>query len=373
MPVGYVRRTMANRVINFNPGPAALPLAALERAQRELLDFEGTGMSILEHSHRAKDYERVHGEAIALLTELCGLSADYQVLLLQGGATMQFAQVPMNLLPPGQSADYVVTGGWGKKAYSEAQFVGKVRLAASTEEADGSFRRVPRQEQLHLDPAAAYVHLCSNETVMGTQFQEFPDTGAVPLVVDMSSDILSRPLDFSRFGLVYAGAQKNIGPAGVTVVIIRKEWMARGREDLPRILRYKDHAKENSLFNTAPTFSIYMMRNVLQVLKEQGGAAAAQQRNRGKAELVYDMVDENPDFFRTTVERASRSVMNPVFSLRTPELDAKMVAEAKEAGFVGIKGHKLIGGIRISQYNATTPEQVASFVDWARGFAKRNA
>ena len=364
---------MANRVINFNAGPAALPLAALERAQRELLDFEGTGMSIMEHSHRAKDYERVHFETIALIRELCGLTDDYEVLLLQGGATQQFAQVPMNLLPAGQSADYVVTGVWGKKAYSEAQFMGKARVAATTEEADGSFRRVPKQSELTLDPAAAYVHLCSNNTVMGTQYREFPNTGAVPLVVDMSSDVLSRPLDFSRFGLVYAGAQKNIGPAGVTVVIARKSWLAAGREDIPRIFRYKDHAKENSLFNTAPTFAIYMMRNVLAVLKEQGGAAAAEVRNQQKAALVYGMIDENPGFFGTAVERESRSVMNPVFRLRTPELDAKMVAEAKEAGFVGIKGHKLIGGIRISQYNATTPEQVATFVDWARGFARRNA
>ena len=364
---------MAKRVINFNAGPAALPLAALERAQRELLDFEDTGMSILEHSHRAKDYERVHTEAIALLRELCGLSDEYQVLLLQGGATQQFAQVPMNLLPVGRSADYVVTGVWGKKAFSEAQFVGKVRAAGNTEEPDGSFRRVPKQAELELDPDAAYLHVCSNNTVMGTQYHEFPDAGSIPLVVDMSSDILSRSLDFSRFGLVYAGAQKNIGPAGVTVVIARKAWIAEGREDIPRIFRYKDHAKENSLFNTAPTFAIYMMRNVLSVLKEQGGAPAAEQRNRQKAELVYGMIDENPDFFRTTVERESRSVMNAVFRLRTPELDAKMVAEAKDAGFVGIKGHKLIGGIRISQYNATTPAQVGSFVEWARGFARRNA
>lgn len=364
---------MANRVINFNAGPAALPLAALERAQRELLDFEGTGMSIMEHSHRAKDYERVHCETIALIRELCGLTDDYDVLLLQGGATQQFAQVPMNLLPVGKSADYVVTGVWGKKAYSEAQFMGKVRVAATTEEADGSFRRIPKQAELNLDPTAAYVHVCSNNTVMGTQYREFPNTGAVPLVVDMSSDILSRPVDFSRFGLVYAGAQKNIGPAGVTVVIARKSWLATGREDIPKIFRYKEHAKENSLLNTAPTFAIYMVRNVLAVLKEQGGAAAAELRNQQKADLVYGLIDENPDFFRTTVERDSRSVMNPVFRLRTPELDAKMVAEAKEAGFVGIKGHKLIGGIRISQYNATTPQQVAAFVDWARGFARRNA
>jgi phosphoserine aminotransferase len=363
---------MVKRVINFNPGPAALPLEALERAQRELLDFEGTGMSILEHSHRAKDYERVHLEAISLIRELCQLSDDYQVLLLQGGATQQFPLIPMNLLPTGRSADYVLTGVWAKKAYAEAQLVGKARVAASTEEADGSFRRVPRQDELKLDADAAYVHVCSNNTIMGTQYHAFPGTGTVPLVVDMSSDILSRPLDFSRFGLVYAGAQKNIGPSGVTVVIARKSWLAGGREDIPKIFRYKEHAKENSLLNTAPTFAIYMMRNTLAVLKANGGAAAAERTNRKKAELVYGLVDENPDFFRTDVERESRSIMNPVFRLRTAELDAKMVAEAKEAGFVGIKGHKIIGGIRVSIYNAITADQVAQFAEWARGFARRN-
>jgi phosphoserine aminotransferase len=363
---------MAKRVINFNPGPAVLPLAALERAQSELLDFEGTGMSIMEHSHRGKDYERVHHEAIALLTELLALPPDYQVLLMQGGATVQFALVPMNLLPPGKSADYIQTGVWTKKALAEAKLLGNVRVAADTEEPDGRFYRVPTQAELKLDPNAAYVHLCSNNTVMGTQFQSFPETGAVPLVVDMSSDILSRQLDYSRFGLVYAGAQKNIGPSGVTLVIAKKSWIAEGREDIPKIFRYKEHAKENSLLNTAPTFSIYMVRNVLALLKEQGGVAAVESQNRTKAQLIYELVDSHPSFYRSQVEKQSRSQMNPVFRLPTPELDAKMVAEAKEAGFVGIKGHKIAGGIRVSIYNAITVAQVEQFVEWARGFAQRN-
>lgn len=363
---------MANRVINFNPGPAAIPLPALERAQRELLDFEGTGMSILEHSHRGKDYERVHLEAIALLTELAAIPADYQILFLQGGATLQFPLVPLNLLKPGRSADYVLTGVWAKKAYAEAKLVGEARIAADVEEPGGVFRRVPRQEGLSLDPEAAYVHLCSNNTIMGTQFHAFPETGKVPLVVDMSSDILWRPLDISRFGLIYAGAQKNMGPAGVTVVIARKSLIAEGREDIPRIFRYKEHAKENSLLNTAPTFSIYMLRNVLAVVKDQGGLAAVERRNREKAALLYEMIDAQPEFFRSHVEKESRSVMNPVFRLPTPELDMKMVQEAKDAGFVGIKGHKLVGGIRVSIYNAIMPDQVAQFVEWARGFARRN-
>lgn len=362
----------SKRVINFNPGPAALPLPALERAQRELLDFEHTGLSILEHSHRGKDYERVHTEAIALLRELCALPDDYQILLLQGGATQQFACIPMNLLPPDRSADYVVTGAFAKKAYQEAQLVGKVRLAGNTEEAGGVFRRVPNQRDLALDPDAAYVHICSNNTIMGTQYHDYPNTGAVPLIVDMSSDILSRASDYSRFGLIYAGAQKNIGIAGLAVVMARKSWLDAGREDIPKIFRYKEHAKENSLFNTAPTFAIYMMRNVLAVLKEQGGVAAAEQRNRKKAELIYNLIDEQPEFFHSHVERTSRSLMTPVFRLRTPELDAKMVAEAKDAGFHGIKGHKLVGGLRVSIYNAIPEAQVAQFSDWARGFARRH-
>jgi phosphoserine aminotransferase len=363
---------MANRVVNFNAGPAALPLAALERAQREFLDFEGTGMSIMEHSHRGKDYERVHAEAISLLTELYAIPADYQVLFMQGGASMQFALVPMNFLRPGQSADYIETGVWAKKALAEAKFVGTARSAASTEQSDGTVHRVPTQAELKLDPRAAYVHFCTNNTIMGTQFHSYPETGDVPLFADMSSDILWQPMDVSRFGLIYAGAQKNIGPSGVTIVIARKSLIESGREDIPKIFRYKEHAKENSLLNTAPTFSIYMVRNVLQVLRDRGGLAAVKKDNLQKAELVYTMIDENPDFFRSSVEKESRSVMNPVFRLPSADLDAKMVAEAKDAGFVGIKGHRIVGGIRISQYNAVSVEQVEQFVAWARAFAKRN-
>jgi phosphoserine aminotransferase len=363
---------MVHRVVNFSAGPAGLPLAALERAQKEFLDFEGTGMSIMEQSHRGADYERVHNEAISLLRELLSIPADYDVLFMQGGATAQFALVPMNLLPVGRSADYVLSGLWAKKAFAEATIVGRARRAADLEESDGRYRRVPAQHELDLDPQAAYVHMCSNNTLMGTQFHAFPDTGAVPLVCDMSSDILWKPIDVSKFGLIYAGAQKNIGPSGVTLVIAKKSLVASGREDIPKIFRYKEHARENSLLNTAPTFSIYMVRNVLAVVKAEGGLEAMEKRNREKARLVYEMVDDRPDFFRSNVDRASRSVMNPVFKLPTDELDARMVAEAKQAGFVGIKGHRLVGGIRISQYNAVTVEQVARFVDWARGFARQH-
>lgn len=363
---------MVKRVVNFNAGPAALPLAALERAQREFLDWEGTGMSIMEHSHRGKDYERVHFETLALVKELMGVPDDYSVILVQGGATMQFGLLPMNFIPQGKSADFILTGIWAHRAYSEAKFVANVRIAANTEDAQGASFRVPKQAELDLDPGAAYAHYCSNNTIMGTQFHYVPQVGAVPLFCDMSSDILSAPIDVSRYALIYAGAQKNIGPSGVTLVIAKNALLEQGREDIPKIFRYKAHAKENSLLNTAPTFAIYMVRNVLELLKQNGGPAAAEKRNREKAALLYALIDEQPDFFRTRVEKDSRSLMNPVFSLRTPELDAKMVAEAKEAGFVGIKGHKLVGGIRISMYNATTVEQVAQFVEWARGFARRN-
>jgi phosphoserine aminotransferase len=363
---------MAKRVVNFNPGPAALPLPALERAQRELLDFEGTGMSIMEHSHRGKDYERVHDEALRLLRELFAIPADYDVLFMQGGATMQFALIPFNFLPRGKSADYLITGNWGRKAYAEAKLVGDVRIAANAEDAQGVCTRVPRQDELNLDPAAAYLHYCTNNTIMGTQFHYVPDSGSVPLFADMSSDILSRPVDVSRFSLIYAGAQKNIGPAGVTVVIAKKNLVASGREDIPKIFRYKEHAKENSLLNTAPTFPIYMVRNVLSLLKESGGVSAAQEQTRQKAALIYGLLDEFPELYRSGVELESRSLMNPVFRLPTPELDAKMVAEAKEAGFVGIKGHKLVGGIRVSLYNPVLVADVAKFAEWARGFARAN-
>jgi phosphoserine aminotransferase len=364
---------MVKRVINFNPGPAALPLAALERAQHEFLDFEGTGMSIMEHSHRGKDYERVHHETIALIAELLGLPDDYQVVLVQGGATMQFALLPLNFIPAGKSADFVLTGIWAHRAYSEAKLVAGARIVANTEDEHGASLRVPKQHELDLDPDAAYVHYCSNNTIMGTQFHYVPDVGKVPLFVDMSSDILSSVVDASRFDLIYAGAQKNIGPSGVTLVIAKKALLEAGRDDIPKIFRYKAHAKENSLLNTAPTFAIYMVRNVLALLKEHGGVAAAEKQNRAKAALLYALVDEQPDFFHSRVEKDSRSLMNPVFRLPTPELDAKMVAEAKEAGFVGIKGHKLVGGLRISIYNAITLDQVGQFAEWARGFARRHA
>lgn len=353
---------------NFNPGPAVLPLPALVRARDEFFDVDGSGMSIMEHSHRAKVYEGIHNEAIALLRELCAIPDTYDVLLLQGGASQQFAVVPMNLLESGKSADYIVTGTWSKKALKEAGYFGRPRVAASTE-VDGRFYRVPGAAELDLDPEAAYVHITTNNTIAGTQFHEIPETSA-PLVADMSSDIMSGPLDVTRFGLIYAGAQKNLGPSGVTVVIVRKDLVEAGRRDIPQFFQYRTHASQNSLSNTPPTFAIYMLRNVLSWLKDQGGLAAMAERNREKARLLYDVLDERADFYQCRVEKGSRSLMNVVFNLPTPELEAKCIAAAQNLGMVGLKGHRLVGGLRASIYNACPRESVAALADFLRTFEK---
>jgi phosphoserine aminotransferase len=368
------------RAINFNAGPAALPLAALERAQRELVDFAGSGMSVMEHSHRGKEYEAVHNEAIALVRELYGVPQGYDVLFLQGGASHQFAMVPMNLLPAGKSADYVITGAWGEKALAEAKVSaamlgGKVHVAADTGTGDAkekSYVRVPTAGEMKLDPEAAYVHLTSNETIHGVQFATFPDTGSVPLVCDMSSDFGWRPFDVSRFSLIYAGAQKNIGPSGIALVLAKKELVAGARKDIPKILQYRIHADNNSLYNTPPTFSIYLIRNVLAWTKDQGGLPVVEKNNREKARLVYAEIDAHPGFYRCPVEASSRSVMNVVFRLPGEALEEKFVAEAKKDGMIGLKGHRAVGGIRASLYNAVTVAWAKALAEFMKDFAKRN-
>ncbi|AUX44016.1 MFS transporter [Sorangium cellulosum] len=358
------------RVHNFNAGPAGLPLPPLERAQRELLDFEGTGMSIMEHSHRGKAFEAVHNEAISLLRQLLRVPDDYHVLFMQGGAAMQFALVPMNLLPPDRSADYIMTGGWSEKALEEAKRVGTVRVAASTA-VDKRYTRIPHQNELSLDPNAAYVHMTTNNTLFGTQWHWLPDTGDVPLVADMSSDILWRPIDVSRFALIYAGAQKNIGPSGVTVVLVRKDLVDRARKDIPVIFRYATYAANNSLYNTPPTFAIYLMRNVLAYTLEIGGLEELERRNRKKAELLYATLDAKADFFLAPAEKESRSFMNVVFRLPSEDLEKRFVAEAAKEGMVGLAGHRSTGGIRVSTYNAVTIESVERLTAFMRDFAKR--
>ena len=361
------------RVINFNAGPAGLPLPALERARDELLDFNGTGMSIMEHSHRGKAYEAVHEEAIALLTELLQIPATHQVLFLQGGASLQFAMVPMNFLRPGKVAAYAVSGGWAEKAYEEAKRIGNVAVAADTKEASGVYLRVPRQEDLKLEPDAAYLHTTSNNTLYGTQTFTFLDSGAVPHVCDMSSDFLWRPIDVKKFSFLYAGAQKNIGPSGLVVVVAAKDFLAGAREDIPKILRYQTHAKENSLYHTPNTWGIYLARNVLAWLKGLGGLSAIESRNRAKATLLYGAIDALSSYYRAPVERASRSVMNVVFRLPNENLEKKFVAEAEGAGMVGLKGHRSTGGIRVSTYNAVSVEDVKALTTFMESFAKKNA
>jgi phosphoserine aminotransferase len=362
----------AMRVINFNAGPAGLPLPALERARDELLDFKGSGMSIMEHSHRGKEYEAVHNEAIALLTELLGIPSSHQVLFLQGGGHLQFAMVPMNFLRAGQSADYVLTDGWSEKAHEEAQRIGKTQLAASTRQADGRYVRVPTQAEVKLDPTAAYCHTTSNNTLMGTQFHTYLDTGAVPHVCDMSSDFLWRKIDTSRFGLIYAGAQKNIGPSGLVVAIARKDWMAAAREDIPKILRYQTHAENNSLYNTPNTFGIYLARNVLAWIKDTGGLEKIEQRNQAKGAALYGALDSMSGFYKAPVEARSRSVMNIVFRLPSEALEDKFIGDAKKAGMVGLKGHRSTGGIRVSAYNAVSEADIAALVSFMKSFAQAN-
>ncbi|HEY8041248.1 MAG TPA: 3-phosphoserine/phosphohydroxythreonine transaminase [Polyangiaceae bacterium] len=362
------------RPMNFNAGPATLPLPALERAREELLDFAGSGISVMEHSHRGKEYEAVHDEALALMRELLAIPDAYEVLFLQGGASMQFALVPMSFLLPGGSADYIVTGAWSAKAHTEAEawasLAGaKVRVAAATNQSGCT--RVAMPEEAKLDERAAYVHWASNETIHGVQYLELPTFGRAPQVCDMSSDFLWRKIDVTPFSLIYGGAQKNIGPSGVTVVIARRDFVERGRKDLPGILQYRAHAEARSLLNTPPTFGIYLVRNVLAWLKSIGGLDAIELRNRAKADLLYGAIDAQSDFYRCPVEKGSRSVMNVVFRLPTEELEKRFVEEAKKAGMIGLKGHRSVGGIRVSLYNAVEPEWVTTLARFMKDFVKQ--
>lgn len=368
-----------SRALNFNAGPASLPLPALVRAKEELLDFQGSGMSIMEHSHRGKVYEAVHRDARALLAKLLGLSDEWDVLFLQGGASMAFAQLAMNFLEKGKTADYVITGAWGQKAFAEAQAcgpmgVGDVHIAASTEKED--FTRVPRQEELQLTPGAAYLHFTSNETIHGVEYgldstTPFPRSAA-PVFVDMSSDILGRSVDTSQFDLIYGGAQKNIGPSGVTIVCAKKALIAAGRKDLPAIFQYRTHAENDSLFNTPATFGIYLVRNTLMWLEAEGGVPAIEARNKKKAALLYGAIDASSGFYRCPVDKPCRSMMNVVWRLPTPELENAFVKAAEAENMTGLKGHRSVGGIRASLYNAVEVEWVATLADFMTNFMKQN-
>lgn len=368
------------RVMNFNAGPATLPLPALERAKEELLDLSGSGMSVMEHSHRGPEYEAVHHEALSLLRELLAVPDDMEVLFLQGGATQQFAQVPMNLLQRGQgAAHHVVTGVWGEKALSEGKLAAALVGAgapSSSSTAEGPEKRYTRVPEKLGGAGAAYVHFTSNETIHGVQFAAAPGArfppAEAPVVVDMSSDFLWRPTDLSPFSLVYAGAQKNIGPSGVTVVLVRKALVEAGRRDIPTIFQYRSAAAAQSLYNTPPTFGIYLVRNVLAWLKGQGGLTGIERINRAKAAAVYRALDESGGFYRCPVEPGARSLMNVVFRCASEAVEDRLVAEAAKAGMVGIKGHRSVGGLRVSLYNAVPLAWAEALAGLLRDFARRN-
>jgi phosphoserine aminotransferase len=358
---------MEKRVYNFNPGPAALPLPVLERVQKEMLNFRGTGMSILEMSHRSKEFEAVLNDAIARIKRLLKLDDRFYVLFLQGGASLQFCMVPMNLEVPGKPLDYIDTGTWASKAIKEAEIQKKpVRVIASSKDKEYSY--IPKNFNINLD--ASYLHITSNNTIRGTQWKSFPDSKGLPLVADMSSDIFSRPFDPNPFGLIYAGAQKNAGPAGVTLVIIRKDMLERVPADLPTMLKYTTFAEKNSLYNTPPCFAIYVVDLVMEWLEEEiGGIEKMAAINELKAKMVYECIDEH-EIYRGTAVPEDRSLMNVTFRLATEDLEKEFLSKAAEKGLVGLKGHRSVGGCRASLYNAVSMEAVEALVDFMRSFAK---
>ncbi|MEO2076362.1 MAG: 3-phosphoserine/phosphohydroxythreonine transaminase [Bacillus sp. (in: firmicutes)] len=364
-------KLQVHRTYNFNAGPSALPFSVLEKAQAELIDFRGTGMSVMELSHRSHTYEEVHNQAINSLKELLSIPDSYEVLFLQGGASLQFSMIPMNFLKPGNKASYIMTGSWSEKAFSEAKLFGDVYQAASTKE--GNYRSIPKVEDLQYHNEDSYLHLTSNNTIYGTQWKNFPDSGNVPLIADMSSDILSKPIDVNKFALIYAGAQKNLGPSGVTVVIIRKDLLEQANTSIPTILKYSTHAKNNSLYNTPPTFGIYMLGEVLNWVRQLGGLTAISNQNEQKAKFIYDVIDTSNGFYVGHAVPESRSLMNITFNLETEELEKKFLERAKSEGFVGISGHRSIGGCRVSAYNAVPIEACKAFSEFMIDFQTKNS
>ena len=360
---------MPDRIYNFSPGPATLPQEVLRQAAADIVNFHDKGIGLIEMSHRSKDFIAVTEEAEFLIRDLLAVPDNYKVLFLQGGASTQFAMVPMNLLSENKTATYLNTGTWAKKAIKEAKLIGNVAVAYSSE--DSNFNHVPSNDQYEVDSSSEYLYFVSNNTIFGTQFHAFPD-GAVPLVCDMSSDIMSRPLDVSRFGIIFAGAQKNMGPAGCAVVIIREDLLDRTPDHIPTMFKYKTHADKGSMFNTPPCFAIYVVGLVMKWLKNIGGLSAIEQMNREKAALLYNHIDQT-DFYKGHAQKASRSLMNVTFNLPSPELEAQFVAEATAQGLDGLKGHRSVGAIRASIYNAFPKDGVVKLVEFMKGFESRNA
>jgi phosphoserine aminotransferase len=364
--------TTIHRIYNFSAGPAVMPLAVLEEIQRDLLALPGVGMSILEISHRSKTFESILAQAEADIRTLAQVPANYRVLFLQGGASTQFSMVPMNLLGAGQTADYIDTGSWAEKAIKEAKKVGAVHVAATTK--SDNYSRIPRQSELQLTPGASYVHLTSNNTIEGTEYKRLPDVGDAPIVSDTSSDMFSGPIDIARHGLIYAGAQKNMGPAGLTIVIIREDLLQRSIEKkaaLPTMLNYAVHAENSSLYNTPPAFSVYALGLVMTWLLEQGGLPAIAAANQRKAAKLYAEIDRT-GFYRGTAQKDSRSLMNVTFRLRTEDLEALFIKESEVAGLDGLKGHRAVGGMRASIYNAFPETGVDTLVAFMREFEQKH-
>jgi phosphoserine aminotransferase len=359
---------MVKRNINFNPGPAAIPLEVLKIVQDELLDYKGTGMSIIESSHRGKEFEAINDQTIALIREVLGLGSEYHVLFLGGGASTQFDLIPMNFIGAGQTAAYVDTGDFAARALKVCQIVAKAHVAFSSKEE--KYRRVPKMNEIKYPEDVAYLHVCSNNTIEGSQFSEYPETGKIPLIADMSSDIASRRRDFKKFSLIYAGAQKNLGPAGVTLVVIRDEFLAKANKGLPTLLSYKTHADNKSLYNTPPVFGIYIMKLVLEWIKSKGGLEGVEKINEAKKNLLYGAIDSAPDFYKNPVDKDSRSWMNVTMRLPTEDLENKFIADAQKEGLIGLKGHRSVGGIRFSIYNAVSLEEIQRTVDFMARFRK---
>jgi len=366
---------MEKRIYNFSAGPAILPEEVLTEAQKDLFTLPGVGMSILEISHRSKTYDAIHAEAKEGLKKLLDIPDDYSIMFLQGGASLQFSMIPLNLMPPKNKADYILTGSWSKKAIKEAKRVGTANIAANTEESEGDkkfFKRIPKQSELKLDSDAAYVHFTSNNTIFGTQWHKEPEVGNVPLVCDASSDILHKKIDVKKYGLLYAGAQKNIGPSGVTLVIIRKDLVERSQDTLHTMLSYKTQAENDSLYNTPNTFGVYIIMLVTRHLLKLGGLDKMYEINKNKADMLYKCIDESNGFYKGHAEKESRSLMNITFNLATPEMEKKLIDEATKAGFNGLKGHRSVGGLRASIYNAFPTKGVEDLVTFMNDFQKKN-
>lgn len=361
---------MEKRIYNFAAGPAILPEPVLKEAQEQLWALPGVGMSILEISHRSKTFDKIIAEAKEGLKSLLGIGDDYSLLFLQGGASLQFSMVPLNLLVKNKKADYIVTGSWSKKAVKEAKRVGTVNISASTE--DGNFKRIPKQEELKLDPQADYVHFTSNNTIYGTEWHKEPEVGNVPLICDASSDILHKKIDVNKYALIYAGAQKNIGPSGVTLVILRKDLLERSSDSLHTMLNYKTHVENDSLYNTPNTFGIYIIALVCKWLKSIGGLDGMYKINKEKADVLYKCIDESGGYYKGHADKDSRSLMNITFNLATEEFEKKLISEATAAGFDGLKGHRSVGGLRASIYNAFPKKGVEDLVSFMKDFQKKN-